>query len=70
MTVPEENSEDVEEAQTSQPETRKVEMNNNNNYKVILIYDTHFLQYSIVIRIVLTECRLKLILIMCSRKIV
>ncbi|CCD61700.1 uncharacterized protein CELE_B0302.5 [Caenorhabditis elegans] len=34
MTVPEENSEDVEEAQTSQPETRKVEMNNNNNYKI------------------------------------
>lgn len=34
MTVPEENSEEVEEAQTSQPDLRKVEMNNNNNYKV------------------------------------
>uniref|UniRef100_A0A1I7U073 Uncharacterized protein n=1 Tax=Caenorhabditis tropicalis TaxID=1561998 RepID=A0A1I7U073_9PELO len=34
MTVPEENSEEVEEAQTSHPEVKKVELNNNNNYKI------------------------------------
>ncbi|CAI2357528.1 unnamed protein product [Caenorhabditis sp. 36 PRJEB53466] len=34
MTVPEENSEELEEAQTSSPELKKVEMNNNNNYKI------------------------------------
>ncbi|EFO97424.1 hypothetical protein CRE_16804 [Caenorhabditis remanei] len=34
MTVPEENSEEVEEAQTSHPEVKKVELNNNNNSKV------------------------------------
>uniref|UniRef100_A0A8R1E4X6 Uncharacterized protein n=1 Tax=Caenorhabditis japonica TaxID=281687 RepID=A0A8R1E4X6_CAEJA len=33
-TVPEENFEEVEAAQTSQPELKKVELNNNNNYKV------------------------------------
>ncbi|EGT59497.1 hypothetical protein CAEBREN_11343 [Caenorhabditis brenneri] len=34
MTVPEEISEEVEEAQTSHPEVKKIEMNNNNNYKI------------------------------------